>query len=76
MSNTPYWEAGMDKRESECVCGQKAEPSPDGTEFLKCSVCGKDLPARPKESMGLSDSAIDATYEIMAEEGAIWSGAR
>jgi len=25
---------------------------------------------------GLSDSLIEATYEVLAEEGAIWSGAR
>lgn len=66
----------MDQRQSECVCGQKVEPSSDGSKPLKCSACGRDLAARPKEAMGLSDSAIDATCEIMAEEGAIWSGAR
>ncbi|PKN61148.1 MAG: hypothetical protein CVU57_30940 [Deltaproteobacteria bacterium HGW-Deltaproteobacteria-15] len=66
----------MDQKQTECVCGQKVESSPDGSKPLKCSACGRDLSVRPNESMGLSDSAIDATCEIMAEEGAIWSGAR
>ena len=37
-----------------------------------CPHCGKTIPA-PKQ---LSDSMLEATYEILAEEGAIWSGAR
>jgi hypothetical protein len=37
-----------------------------------CADCGKRIPA-PKQ---LSDSMLEATYEILAEEGAIWSGAR
>jgi hypothetical protein len=37
-----------------------------------CPRCGKTIPA-PKQ---LSGSMLEATYEILAEEGAIWSGAR
>jgi hypothetical protein len=37
-----------------------------------CPCCGRTIPA-PKQ---LSDSMLEATYEILAEEGAIWSGAR
>ncbi len=37
-----------------------------------CPRCGKRIPI-PKQ---LSDSMLEATYEILAEEGAIWSGAR
>jgi hypothetical protein len=37
-----------------------------------CPKCGKGIPA-PKQ---FSDSMLEATYEILAEEGAIWSGAR
>jgi hypothetical protein len=37
-----------------------------------CPQCGKKIPA-PKQ---FSDSMLEATYEILAEEGAIWSGAR
>lgn len=37
-----------------------------------CPQCGKRIPA-PKQ---FSDSMLEATYEILAEEGAIWSGAR
>ena len=37
-----------------------------------CPCCGKTIPA-PKQ---LSGSMLEATYEILAEEGAIWSGAR
>jgi hypothetical protein len=37
-----------------------------------CPHCGKTIPA-PKQ---FSDSMLEATYEILAEEGAIWSGAR
>jgi hypothetical protein len=45
-----------------------------------CPKCGKPLAeiagGKVSRSMNLSDSAIEATYEVMAEEGAIWSGAR
>lgn len=37
-----------------------------------CPYCGKKIPA-PKQ---FSESMLEATYEILAEEGAIWSGAR
>jgi hypothetical protein len=37
-----------------------------------CPSCSKRIPT-PKQ---LSDSMLEATYEILAEEGAIWSGAR
>jgi hypothetical protein len=37
-----------------------------------CPVCGK----RMKKVEELSGGLIQATFEILAEEGAIWSGAR
>jgi hypothetical protein len=37
-----------------------------------CPVCRK----RMKKVEELSDSLIEATFEILDEEGAIWSGAR
>jgi len=37
-----------------------------------CPTCGKRIPG-PKQ---FSESMLQATYEILAEEGALWSGAR
>jgi hypothetical protein len=37
-----------------------------------CTQCGKRIPW-PKQ---FTDSMLEATYEVLAEEGAIWSGAR
>ncbi|MBU2498721.1 MAG: hypothetical protein KKE57_07470, partial [Proteobacteria bacterium] len=56
--------------------------SPDSGDRVSntCPECGKSFPqSAPREGgskKDLSDSLIEATYEVLAEEGAIWSGAR
>ena len=61
----------MSDRIDQSTCG-----GPDhGKESDKaklCPVCGK----RSNVMQALSDTLIDATFEVVAEEGAIWSGAR
>jgi|GEM_PF-1490806 len=52
-----------------CVGSQGGEGN---TQPNLCPRCGKKIPT-PKQ---FSDSMLEATYEILAEEGAIWSGAR
>jgi hypothetical protein len=54
-----------------CTCGNTESPEKENKGGL-CPVCGK----RINKVEDLSDSLIDATFEILAEEGAIWSGAR
>ena len=54
-----------------CTCGSPSSAEGERNEGL-CPVCGK----RRKKVEALSDSLIEATFEILAEEGAIWSGAR
>jgi Zn finger protein HypA/HybF involved in hydrogenase expression len=66
----------VDSKELECVCGQKVEASPDTSEPWKCPACGREMKRVTKGSMGLSDREIEATHEVMAEDGIIWSGAR
>ena len=67
--------AGSDVR---CECGFSF--SVEKNEPLRCPNCGKSLWDRKKgqdsPTKNLSDSTIEATFEVMAEEGAIWSGAR
>ncbi len=61
----------MSETEDLCTC----VGSPGGEGNIPpnlCPRCGKRIPA-PKQ---FSDSMLEATYEILAEEGAIWSGAR
>ena len=61
----------MTGTEDLCTCAGSSVG--DGkTQPTVCPTCGKRIPA-PKQ---LSDSMLEATYEILAEEGAIWSGAR
>ena len=61
----------MTEAEELCTCvgSQVGEGNNQPT---LCPQCGKTIPA-PKQ---FSDSMLEATYEIFAEEGAIWSGAR
>jgi Zn finger protein HypA/HybF involved in hydrogenase expression len=54
-----------------CACGSPVSAEEERKGGL-CPVCGK----RMKKVEALSDSLIEATFEILAEEGAIWSGAR
>ena len=57
----------------EDLCACVGSPIGEGkNQPAVCPNCGKRIPA-PKQ---LSDSMLEATYEILAEEGAIWSGAR
>jgi hypothetical protein len=68
----------MEASESICVCGHSIRTD-EKREEGKCPTCGRPFAdtnqemAHPKH---LTDAMIDATFEIMAEEGAIWSGAR
>jgi len=54
-----------------CTCGMSRSAEEDCPGGL-CPVCGK----RMKRMEELSDSLIDATFEVLAEEGAVRSGAR
>jgi hypothetical protein len=61
----------MAEKDEFCSC--VGSPSGDGNSRTSvCPHCGKKIP-EPKQ---FSDSMLDATYEILAEGGAIWSGAR
>jgi hypothetical protein len=61
----------MTGTEDLCVCvGSSVGEGKNAPDL--CPRCGKRIPA-PKQ---FSDSMLEATYEILAEEGAIWSGAR
>jgi len=70
----------MSETRVQCECGRWIEESAENPEERKCPGCGKSIrrDARRPGTMRelLSDGAIEATYEVMAEEGAIWSGAR
>jgi hypothetical protein len=61
----------MEASSDVCTCGSPVSAEEDKKGGL-CPVCGK----RMTKVEALSDSLIDATFEILAEEGAIWSGAR
>jgi hypothetical protein len=53
--------------ESGELCTCVGSPGGEGNHATSlCPQCGKQF----------SDSMLEATYEILAEEGAIWSGAR
>lgn len=54
-----------------CSCGGPDRGEKDDMGGL-CPVCGK----RMNKVEALSDSLIEATFEVLAEERAIWSGAR
>ena len=59
--------------ETDEVCSCVGSPGGEGNNQTSlCPHCGKRIPT-PKQ---FSDSMLEATYEILAEEGAIWSGAR
>jgi hypothetical protein len=61
----------MTGKEDVCTCMGSSVGEGDNTPTI-CPRCGKRIPT-PKQ---LSDSMLEATYEILAEEGAVWSGAR
>jgi len=61
----------MTEAEDLCTCVGSSVGKGDHMPTL-CPSCGRKIPA-PKQ---FSDSMLEATYEILAEEGAIWSGAR
>ncbi len=68
----------MEASGAVCVCGLSIRTN-ENREEGKCPNCGMPFAdtnqemAHPKH---LTDAMIEATFEIMAEEGAIWSGAR
>jgi hypothetical protein len=61
----------MTEAEELCTCVGSQGGEGNNQPSL-CPQCGKKIPA-PKQ---FSDNMLEATYEILAEEGAIWSGAR
>jgi hypothetical protein len=61
----------MNGTEDVCTCVGSSVGEGDNTPTI-CPGCGKRIPALKQ----LSDNMLEATYEILAEEGAIWSGAR
>lgn len=61
----------MTEREDLCSCVGSAVGD-GGNRPTACPKCGKGI-AAPKQ---FSDVMLEATYEILAEEGVIWSGAR
>ena len=64
----------------QCDCGHSFSPDAEERASNRCPECGRPLtsPSSPPGTAmkDLSDSLIEATYEVLAEEGAIWSGAR
>jgi DNA-directed RNA polymerase subunit RPC12/RpoP len=68
----------MMRYDYRCECGYSF--SVEKEEPLHCPRCGKLLQGKKQEpkppNKNLSDRTIEATFEVMAEEGAIWSGAR
>jgi hypothetical protein len=54
-----------------CSCGGSDRTGQE-TKTGLCPVCGR----RIKKVEELSDSLIEAAFEVLVEEGAIWSGAR
>lgn len=68
----------MSGSDVHCECGFSF--SEEKNEPFRCPNCGRSLSDRKKgqdsPTKNLSDSTIEATFEVMAEEGAIWSGAR
>ena len=71
-------ERDMTKCDCCCECGDCLSAEKEGP--LHCPRCGKPLSGKNLEqhslNRNLSDSTIGATFEVMAEEGAIGSGAR
>jgi len=61
----------MSETEDFCTCVGSSVGEGENPPTL-CPNCGKRIP-EPKQ---LSDSMLEATFEVLAEEGAIWSGAR
>lgn len=65
-----------------CLCGHVFHvfTERDGTRSVRCPRCGNLLEISSKgkavSSQVVTDSYTDAAYEVLAEEGAIWSGAR
>jgi hypothetical protein len=75
-----HWRRAMNENRLRCECGEWIGQLPEGNAGAKCPKCGRltsEIPAqrRTMKEM-LSDSALEATCDVMAEEGAIWSGAR
>jgi hypothetical protein len=68
----------MEASGSICVCGRFIRTD-EKREEGKCPSCERPFADTNQEMTPpkhLTDAMIEATFEIMAEEGAIWSGAR
>jgi DNA-directed RNA polymerase subunit RPC12/RpoP len=70
----------MTRLECSCSCGHTFATETQDGETVKCPECGSPVSRPPQEEDPakriLTDSYIEAAYEVLAEEGAIWSGAR
>ena len=68
-------EDSMKAVEFRCCCGHtfSAEVEVGATE--ECPRCGRPVKSVP-DGKTLTQKALDATFEVMSNEGAIWSGAR
>jgi predicted nucleic acid-binding Zn-ribbon protein len=70
----------MTRLTHECECGHSFVVNEEERVSTNCPKCGRSPRSAPEREEGvkksLSDSAIEATFEVMAEEGAVWSGAR
>ncbi|MBN2125806.1 MAG: DUF3039 domain-containing protein [Deltaproteobacteria bacterium] len=70
----------MTEQMVHCRCGHTfpVEDNPEASPV--CPECGAPVKGRTNGSDPakriLTDSYIEAAYEVLAEEGAIWSGAR
>lgn len=64
--------------EYRCPCG-RAFSAEIEEETLTCPECGNSLSVSQEKDPArkiYTDSYIEAAYEVLAEEGAVWSGAR
>jgi hypothetical protein len=71
-------ESLMEASGSICVCRHSIRTD-EKREESKYPSCGRPFADTNQETVHpkhLADAMVEATFDIMAEEGAIWSGAR
>ncbi|MBW1921444.1 MAG: hypothetical protein JRI79_13895 [Deltaproteobacteria bacterium] len=66
--------------EKKCACGHSFSIDESEKGPIRCPKCGRlcsdSVIGQAPSEKRLSEAEIQATFEVMAEEGAIWSGAR